>query len=212
MAEPAEPPYPCPACGSTLFGWTAARDPLDRDRRIVLDRCEACGLVVTRAAEPPDPDAELGPLIRAGSEDGAVAVVAPNRRSFQGGLGGAQWAGLEPGRRRLHLTPDSLRRLLEQRGLEVEAVRTPFSSASRRSMVQTIINGFTLRDNFLRKARWGLIRPSIGRERWLHRLDYAVSYLALIPAALLGTPLEWLGARLGRGGIVEVRARRSARS
>ena len=44
--------YPCPACGATLYGWTAAHDPLDRGKRIVLDRCENCGLSVTRGARP----------------------------------------------------------------------------------------------------------------------------------------------------------------
>ena len=76
-------------------------------------------------------------------------------------------------------------------------------------MVLTIINAFTLHDNFLRNARSGRLRPATGAGRWLHGLDYAVSYLMLVPATLFGVPLEWLGARLRRGGIIEVRARRS---
>ena len=51
--------YPCPACGATLFGWTAAHDPLARGNRIVLDRCENCGLAVTRRREPPNAEAEI---------------------------------------------------------------------------------------------------------------------------------------------------------
>lgn len=207
-AELEEAHYPCPACGSTLYGWTAAHDPLDRGRRIVLDRCESCGLGVTRAADPPDPDAELEPLIREAG-DGRVELIAPNRRSLQGGLGGAQWAGLEPELRRLHLTPDAVRLLLAERGLEVEEIKTPFSSRSRRVMIQTMMNAFTYRDNFLRNARAGRIQPQTGRERWLHRLDWVVSYLVYLPATVFGVPLEAMGAAMGRGGVMEVTAVRT---
>lgn len=42
--------YRCPACEATLFGWNAARHPVDGSK-LILDRCESCGLVVTRAPE-----------------------------------------------------------------------------------------------------------------------------------------------------------------
>lgn len=206
MAELEEAVYPCPACGSKLYGWTAAHDPIDRGRRIVLDRCESCGLAVTRAAEPPDPEAELEPLISA-TAAGKIEVRAPNRRSIQGGLGGAQWAGLEPDLRRLHLTPAALRLLLAKRGWEVERVGTPFTVEARRSMIQTMLNAFTLRDNFLRNARAGRLEPRTSRERLLYRLDWLVSVLVLGPAALFGVPLEALGAALGRGGALEATAK-----
>ena len=167
--------YPCPACGQTLYGWTAAHDPLDRGKKIVLDRCENCGLAVTRRPEPPDAEAEIHQLISA-ADDGTVEIVAPNRRSFQGGLGGAQWAGLEPELRRLHLTPDSLGLLLRKQGLEVTDVGTPFRNRAFRLMWQTVVNAFTYRDNFVRNRRAGLIpepgdgagplplRPRLGRQ------------------------------------------------
>jgi hypothetical protein len=201
--------YPCPACGSPLYGWTAAHDPLDRGKRIVLDRCESCGLAVTRAATAPDANAELEPLL---SDDGSgrVRLTAPNRRSLQGGLGGAQWAGLEPELRRLHLNPESLRLLLAERGLEVENVRTPFGKRSRRLMVQTMINAFTYRDNFLRNARAGRIPRGTTGERWLYRLDWLVSYLVYLPSAFFGVLLEAIGAVMGRGGVMEVEARRTS--
>ncbi len=209
MADLEEAGYPCPACGSTLYGWTAAHHPIDRRRRIVLDRCESCGLAVTRAAEPPDPDAELEPAINA-TAAGEIEVRAPNRRSIQGGLGGAQWAGLEPDLRRLHLNPEALRLLLAKRGWEVEHVDTPFTAEARRAMIQTMLNAFTLRDNFLRNARAGRLEPRTSRERLLYRLDWLVSFLVLGPAALFGVPLEALGAALGRGGVLEATAKPAA--
>ena len=205
-AELEEAAYPCPACDSTLYGWTAAHDPLDRGRRVVLDRCESCGLTVTRAATAPDL-AELDALLNGGA-DGHGRLVAPNRRSVQGGLGGAQWAGLEPELHRLHLTPESTRLLLARRGLRAESVRTPFGSRGLRAMVQTLVNAFTLRDNFIRNARAGRVSAaSIGRPAYA--LDWTVSALVLIPCALVALPLEAIGAALGRGGVMEVEVRRA---
>jgi hypothetical protein len=197
--------YPCPACGATLYGWTAAHNPLDRGHKIVLDRCESCGLAVTRAADPPDVAAEIDPLIER-LPDGRSRLVAPNRRSIQGGLGGAQWAGLEPEIRRLHLNPDSAKRLLAQRGLEVTNVSTPFTREGRRGMLQTFLNAFTYRDNFLRNARAGRIEPRTDRDRWLFRLDWVVSVLVFVPSAIFALPLEALAAALGRGGVLVIDA------
>ena len=205
MTKLEEAPYACPACGAPLYGWTAAHDPLDRGRRIVLDRCESCGLSVTRGPSPPDPEAELAPLLSDGP-DGRSVLVAPNRRSIQGGLGGAQWAGLEPELHRLHLTPDSARRLLARGGLEVTEVRTPLRSRGLRSMLQTLVNAFTLRDNFIRNARAGRVSAeSVGAPSYA--LDWVVSALVILPCALFALPLEAIGAALGRGGVMEVEAR-----
>jgi hypothetical protein len=199
--------YPCPACGSPLYGWSAAHNPLDRGHKVVLDHCEVCGLVVTRAPEPPDADLELAPLLeRLG--DGRLEVTVPNRRSFQASLGGAQWAGLEPELRRLHLTPDSLRRLLAARGFQLGEVKTPFTKQGRAAMWQTLINAFTLRDNFDRNAKLGLIPTSTPRERWAYRLDRVVSVLVAIPTLIVAYPLEALAAALGRGGVIEASAER----
>lgn len=204
-SEKDEATYPCPACGEKLYGWVAARHPLD-GTKLVLDRCENCGLVVTRAPEPPEVEWEMGVLTRTPDE-----VVAPNRRSFQGGIGGAQWADLEPGRRRLHLTPDSAERLLAAGGERVERTRTPFSRRGYLGMVQTLINGFTLRDNFLRNARAGLMRPATTRERLGFGLDLLVSVLIAVPLALVALPIELLGSLLGRGGEMRLRVRPDAR-
>jgi hypothetical protein len=199
--------YPCPACGSILYGWTAARDPIDRSRKIVLDRCEECGLVVTRRPDPPD--AELDELLTTGA-DGALEIVAPNRRSWQAAVGGAQWAGLEPELRRLHLTPDSLRLLLARRGLEVTEVGTPFRDRAFGLMWQTLVNAFTYRDNFIRNRRAGrLPEPESGRERFLYGLDWLVSILVAVPAAIVALPLELLATVFARGGVLTATATRS---
>lgn len=190
--------YPCSACGAMLWGWTAARNPVDGSK-LVLDRCEECGLVVTRDADPPDVAAELAAL-----EQDGLAFLAPNRRSFQGGIGGAQWAGMEPDRRRLHLTPRSAALLLASRGLSVDAVSTPFSRSSYMGMLQTLVNAFTFRDNFARNARAGRIGPGGGRARFLYGLDVVVSALVAIPLAILALPIELIGSLSGRGGVMRL--------
>ncbi|HET6830165.1 MAG TPA: hypothetical protein VFH44_02330 [Solirubrobacterales bacterium] len=207
VEEQTDAHYPCPACGSTLYGWTAAHDPLDRGRKIVLDRCESCGLVVTRDREPPDAGRELDALITQ-AKDGTVEIVAPNRRSWQGMLGGAQWAGLEPELHRVHLNPEALRLLLAERGLEPTTVGTPFRNRSFGLMWQTLVNAFTYRDNFLRNARNGrLPRPARTRARLLYAIDWMVSVLVAIPAAIFALPLELLATVFARGGILTASAR-----
>ncbi len=212
-----EPSYACPACEAPLYGWVAAHDPIDRSRRIVLDRCEECGLAVTRGLVAPDVDAELGPLLEgAGGESPAGApgaVTVRNLRSVQGGIGGAQWAGLEPEQHRLHLTPRALELLLARRGLAIAGQRTPFGGASVRLMIQTLINAFTLRDNFLRNATSGRFPPRRGPwQHFTYALDWVVSALILVPATILAVPLEAAAAALGRGGILEAELRPAGRS
>lgn len=198
MADPEEDEgahYPCPACGARLFGWAAARHPIDGSK-IVLDRCENDGLVVTRADDPPDPSAELDELLATAGGP----IEAPNRESFQGGIGGAQWAGLEPERRRLHLNPRAAKLLLRKRGIEVLGSSTPFSRRSYAAMLQTMINAFTLKDNFLRNARAGRVPRRTLRERLAFGLDTVVSLLVAIPLSIVALPTELLGCAVGRGG------------
>ena len=202
-----EATYPCPACGAQLFAWTAAHDPIDRGRKIVLDRCEVCGIAVTRADAPPDPDLELAAVFER-LDGGALEVTVPNRRSIQSGIGGAQWAGLEPELRRLHLTPDSLRRLLAKRGYELGKVKTPFTRESRQLMWQTMVNAFTLRDNFHRNAKANLV-PQVsskdrGRTAWI-----AWSRSWWRSRRQSSVPPRGRGAILGRGGVIEATATRS---
>lgn len=194
--------YPCPACGAKLYGWTAAHHPIDRSK-LILDRCEECGLGVTRASRAPDPAAELAALPREGE-----ILQAPNRRSLQGGIGGAQWAGLEPDQRRLHLNPRSAKLLLAAQGTEVEERGTPFRSVGYATMLQTLINGFTLRDNFFRNARAGRLPRRTGRERAGFGLDVLVTALVAAPLAIVALVLELVGTAIGRGGVVALQPRR----
>ena len=136
--------YPCPADGSTLYGGMASKR-WDGSDPLLLDHCEDCHMLVTRAKRPPDVTAELAALERDGDE-----LVVPNRRSWAAWLGAAGWADMGAAEHRLHLTPEAARLLLAKQGIEVLKVRTPFSFRGYRGMLQTMINAFTLRNNFAR--------------------------------------------------------------
>ena len=202
--EDDEARYACPACGARLYGWGNARHPTGGEA-LVLDRCENCGLVVTRAGEAPDVEAELAELEWEGG-----TIVAPNRESFQGGIGGPGWAGLEPERRRLHLNPRAAKLLLRKRGIEVLEASTPFSGRSYAGMLQTLVNAFTLRPNFVRNARAGRLSADATRKRLAFGLDAVVSLLVAIPLSVLALPLELAGSLAGRGGIMRLETAASA--
>lgn len=189
--------YPCPACDRPLFGWTTARHPLD-GAKIVLDHCESCGLVVNRGSASPNLEAEL-PLL-----EGPSTLVA-NQRSFAAGIGAAQWARLLPDERRLHMTPRAAELLYPKVGEQVEIGGTPFSWGAYVAMLQTMVNAFTLRDNFVTNVRRGRVHPSGTRERAAYALDWAVSILVVIPLAIVALPTELIGSAFGRGNLMEVR-------
>jgi hypothetical protein len=161
---------------------------------------------VTRAPQPPDVERELAALRREGDE-----LVAPNRESFQGGMGAAQWSALDAAEHRLHLTPRSAELLLAERGTEVLAVSTPFSSESFRAMTDTFVNAFTLRDNFVRLARNGRIPRRTAKQKAAYWLDRVVSVLVFVPAAVVAAPIEWVGSKLGRGGVMRLEIREADR-
>jgi hypothetical protein len=191
--------YPCPADGSTLYGWTASKR-WDGSDPILLDHCEDCGLVVSRARRPPDVDAELAALERKGEE-----LVVPNRGSWAAWLGAAGWADLAAGEHRLHLTRDSLRLLLAKQGTEVLKVRTPFSLRSYRGMLQTMINAFTLRKNFARHVLAGTLAPRTTTDRLTIALDGVVTVLTAVPLSVVALLVEGLASISGRGDLMRVR-------
>ena len=120
------------------------------------------GSAVTRGAAPPDVDAEIEPLL-ADEADGRVDADGaeppehpgqPRRRA----VGGAR-AGAAPPAPQPRVRPAAARQARPRGRASVE---TPFSRDSRRLMIQTLLNAFTYRDNFLRNARAG---PDPARAR-----------------------------------------------
>lgn len=189
-AGPANPP--CPACGEPLFGWIDARPGMTGP----VSRCESCGLAV--AGGPAEPDEALRALEATGA---AQRFAVANRSSFAAWIGGAGWAGLEPGQRFL-FTAEAARRLLARRDRIVTEVRwRPGRSIAL--MWQTVLNGFTFGHN-VALAAFGRARAVPAPRPWQRRLDAAISVAVAIPALLFALPLELIAAALRRGGAIEV--------
>lgn len=184
---------PCPACGEPLFGWIARRLGVDGPVR----RCESCGLGVVGEVEGRD-DALAGlDSLRRGD-----TIAIADRRAVSASLGGAGWAGLEPGARYL-FTVESVRRLVANRD-QVVAGRRRLVGRGIVLMWQTLLNGLTFGRNVALGAL-GRGRAAPAGLPWQRRLDAAISVLAALPALLVALALELLAAALGRGSAVALR-------
>jgi hypothetical protein len=185
----------CPACGEPLYGWINVRatDPR-RDGDYVIDRCESCGLGLTRDGNAPSAD-ELAP----GHEH-----RIPNRASWQAGIGGEHWAALDVPARRLLLTPRSLELLLGRRGLRAARSQQTVFGRNQVWMWQTLINVFTFHDNFAREVVRRRLTPRSSRNVVAYAIDAAISLLAAIPIALVSVPLELVAVAARRGGELMV--------
>jgi hypothetical protein len=190
-AGPENPP--CPACGEPLFGWIDSRPGLAGP----VARCESCGLGV--AGEAGGIEEALAALDRLGAA--GVTRIA-NRAGFSAWIGGAGWAGLEPGTRYL-FTVESVRRLAANRDQVVSSARWS-PGAGIATMWQTVLNGFT----FGRNVALGALgrAAAVPAERpWQRRLDALIAVVVALPALLAAVPLELIAAALRRGGAISLR-------
>jgi hypothetical protein len=188
---------PCPACGEPLFGWIDERPGLAGPVR----RCESCGLGVV--GEPGGAEEALRELDRLG--DAGQAVTIADRGGFSAWIGGAGWAGLEPGTRYL-FTVEAVRRLVAHRDQVVKSARWS-PGAGIAAMWQTILNGFTFgRNGALSALGRGAAIPA--DKPWQRRLDALISVVVAVPALLFAIPLELAAAAAGRGSTRTLRLSR----
>jgi hypothetical protein len=184
---------PCPACGEPLFGWLAEQERLGAP----VARCESCGLGVVGASAG---TAEaLAALDRLGDQEGARIV---DRASFACSLGGAGWAGLEPGEHYL-FTVESARRLVAGRDQVVRRRRWA-PGPSLALTWQTLLNSVTFGHNVALGA-FGSRRAAPAEKRWQRRIDALASVVLAIPAAIFTVPVELAGALFRRGAVVDLR-------
>jgi hypothetical protein len=174
----------------------------------VLERCERCGVAVEAATEPVDLVAEANALTRT-AEHGEAALVAPNRASWQAGLGGEGWTAIDPRAGRLLLTPTSLRLLAERTGRELGELYFTRFGRNQGWMWHTLLNGLTFHPNFAREVRAGRLRASNARSRFAFAADCVVTVLAAPLVVLVSVPLELVAALARRGGemVAPVRKR-----
>jgi hypothetical protein len=190
-AGPENPP--CPACGEPLFGWIDARPGLAGP----VSRCESCGLgVVGRSAGV---DEALAALDRF-SEADVTRILS--RQGFSAWIGGAGWAGLQPGGNYL-FTVEAVRRLVANRDQVLASARWR-PGAGIATMWQTILNGFT----FGRNIAFGALGRGVAVPAeipWRRRLDAVISVVVAIPALIAAVPLELIAVALRRGSAFSLR-------
>ncbi|MBS1863973.1 MAG: hypothetical protein JSS68_19930 [Actinobacteria bacterium] len=184
---------PCPVCGEPLFGWLAEQERLGAPVR----RCESCGLGVVGGSAGA---AEVRTALeRLGDQDRARIV---NRASFSCSLGGAGWAGLEPGVHYL-FTVEAVRRLVADRD-QVVRRRRWVAGASFKLTWQTLLNSVTFGHN-VALAALGSGQAAPAEERWQRRIDGLASIVLAIPAAIVAAGIELAGALFRRGTVVDLR-------
>jgi hypothetical protein len=190
-AGPENPP--CPACGEPLFGWLAEQESLGAAVR----RCESCGLGVVGGSTGTEEALEA--LDRLG-DAGRARIV--NRASFACSLGGAGWAGLEPGAHYL-FTVESVRRLVADRDQVVRRRRWAPGAALALTW-QTLLNSVTFGHN-VALAALGPGRAAPAEQPWQRRIDALASIVLAIPAAIVTVPVELAAAVFRRGAVVDLR-------
>jgi len=188
-AGPENPP--CAACGEPLFGWIPPRP----GRREAVRRCESCGLGV--AGEPGEPGDALRELDRLGNPPRIA-----NRAGFAASLGGAGWAGLEPGARYL-FTVEAVRRLIARRDQVVKSSRWA-PGASLAATWQTLLNSVTFGHDVALGAL-GRAEATKAARPWQRRIDALASIVLALPAAVIALPIELAGGLSGRGAVVSLR-------
>jgi hypothetical protein len=184
---------PCPACGEPLFGWLAEEDSLGAPVR----RCESCGLGIV--GESAGTEEALEALDRLGNQERARIV---NRASFSCSLGGAGWAGLQPGVHYL-FTVEAVRRLVARRDQVVRRRRWAAGPGLALTW-QTLLNSVTFGHN-VALAALGSGRAAPAEERWQRRIDALASVVLAIPAAILALPVELGGALFRQGTVIDLR-------
>jgi hypothetical protein len=117
-------------------------------------------------------------------------------------LGGAGWAGLEPGARYL-FTVDAAQRLVAVRD-QVVVRRRWAPGAGIAAMWQTVLNSVTFGHNV---ALGALSRAEAvpAEQRWQRRIDALICVVLAVPAMAIAAPLELCGAAVGRGAAVSLR-------
>ncbi len=184
---------PCPACGEPLFGWLSRQEDLGAPVR----RCESCGLgVVGGSAGPEEALAAL-----AGLGDRGRATI-PNRASWACSLGGAGWAGLEPGVHYL-FTVEAARRLIAHDDQVVRSRRWA-PGPSLAATWQTLLNSVTFGHNVALGAL-GKARSAPAEGSWQRRIDAVASVIGAIPAAIIALPVELIAAALRKGAVMRLR-------
>jgi 2-polyprenyl-3-methyl-5-hydroxy-6-metoxy-1,4-benzoquinol methylase len=151
----------------------------------------------------PDPEAALAEARRVIGSEGRLLVEAPNLGGLQSTLAGGRAFQVDAPRHLFHFTRASLLRSLERAGFEALRVGTHSFEFGYFGMVQSLLNLATRRQN----ALYEMLKNRSARPRGALGADSAATIGLLLPAAIVGLPLEAAAAVAGRGAVLKVVAR-----
>jgi SAM-dependent methyltransferase len=159
--------------------------------------------VLEHIAEPRPLLCRSHELLRRG---GLLVAAVPNIEGLSSQLTGERWWGLDVPRHLVHYSPSTLRRSLEWAGFRVLRIRHRSLQYDPYALLHSSLDWVFTRRHFLsdlakRHRVGGMKRP-----------EYVYNIAALIALAPLLAPLSVVaataGALLGRGGFIEIHARR----
>jgi len=146
----------------------------------------------------PDPNAILDECVARLNPGGFLIINVPNLNSWQARFGGARWVHLDPPRHLIHFTPASLKRLLKNKGLEIDDVSFISWEHDPFGWLQSAINKFTGSYNVLTRYLMGMETMS-GQVL----VSLAWAGLLAVPSVMLAV-VSWTE---GNGALMQVCAR-----
>lgn len=135
--------------------------------------------------------------------DGLLMLAVPNADSFQARLAGRNWFHLDPPFHFYHYTLENVKRLMEEAGFEVLSVKHFSLEYNPYGVLQSIYNMLGFRTNLF----YDFLRSRSERDI---KTGFSVALMALsLPVVLpLSMALSFVESALGKGGTVEVYARK----
>ncbi|MFQ5736416.1 MAG: class I SAM-dependent methyltransferase [Thermodesulfobacteriota bacterium] len=144
--------------------------------------------------------AECRRIIRPG---GLLVLAVPNVRSLQARLTGRNWFHLDPPFHLYHYSVEHIRKLMEDAGFEVLSVKHFSLEYNPYGFLQSIFNSLGFRTNLF----YDFLRSKSGRGAKT-LLSIGIMVLAMPVVLPLSFALSLAEAAMGRGGTVEVYARK----
>jgi len=152
------------------------------------------------------PDVALQAAWEALAPGGRLLLAVPNFASMQSRLGGEMWFHLDLPRHIFQFTPDTLQRLVEDRGFVIESCRTGQWEMDPFGLLQTGLNRLGLRYNGL----YDTLRNNPMVRRDLSRPYRAFMFLLFPIGMLLAMPASLVFRLSGRAGTLIAVARKPA--
>jgi 2-polyprenyl-3-methyl-5-hydroxy-6-metoxy-1,4-benzoquinol methylase len=155
----------------------------------------------------PDPVSSLSACRRLLRPGGALIIAVPNIDGWSSKLTGSRWWGLDIPRHLLHYTPETLSRMVSRSGFEVLSIRHLALQYDPYSLLHSSLDWCFTRRHFLSEFAKRRRFAGMGRPE----LAWNLAVLALLgpPLAPLSLAVTSLAASAGRGGFIELHARRA---